>query len=359
MMGAIVKRCKKFILPENYAGIEFNKEGICHFCLSFKKREYRGGDALKERILKAKNKESNRDFDCVIGLSGGRDSTYLLYYLTKVLNLKVLAYIVDNNFMPEQTKLNIKEAITISGVKYVVEKHNYLEKCIQHHMMSWIQKPAAGTIGMLCTGCRYGMDIGVIKFVKNKKVPIFISGGSPFERAKYKINSLKSNPYSEKNSSIISGYISHIMKNPKWIMKPSCFIMQIKEYYVHVSQNFFRKQKEFKKIAPFNSYIRWEEKKIMTTLENELNWKRHPGTESTWRGDCDIALLKLYLYKKILGYNDKDDELSFLIRDNQVSRKQALERVKTEGDIPERVIKEIFEKHGLEYSALKKVLKNL
>lgn len=354
-----MKRCKKCILPENYAGIEFNQQGVCNFCISFKTREYQGGDALKERILNAKRKESSRDFDCVIGFSGGRDSSYLLYYLSKVLNLKVLAYIVDNNFMPEQTKLNIQEAIRILGVKHVVDKQNYLEKCIRHHMMSWIQRPAAGTVGILCTGCRYGMDVGTIKFVKKEKIPILISGGTPFEGGMFKINSLKSNPNSKKKGSIIKGYLSEVLKNPGWILKPGCAFMQIKEYYVHVSRNFFKKQKQFKKIAPFRKYIRWEEKKLISTLENEINWRKHPSTESSWRGDCEVALLKFYLYRKLLGFNDKDDELSFLIRDNQVSREEALERAKKEGDIPERFIKEIFEKLGLEYSALESALGNL
>ena len=61
----------------------------------------------------------------------------------------------------------------------------------------------------------------------------------------------------------------------------------------------------------------------------------------------------------MLGFNDKDDGLSCLIRDNQITREEAIKRIKKEGEIPERVIKEIIEKLGLNYSdfqgALEKV----
>jgi hypothetical protein len=62
--------------------------------------------------------------------------------------------------------------------------------------------------------------------------------------------------------------------------------------------------------------------------------------------------LKSYLYKKFLGFNDKDDGLSSLVRDGQITREEALERVKTEGKISEDVIKDIFDKFELDYSNL-------
>jgi hypothetical protein len=105
-----MKRCTRCILPENYPGIIFNEEGICNYCITYKEREYLGGEALKEKIKASLETKSDRNdnYDCVLALSGGRDSTYLLYYLVKVLNLRVLAYFIDNGFIPEQTKQNVK-----------------------------------------------------------------------------------------------------------------------------------------------------------------------------------------------------------------------------------------------------------
>jgi hypothetical protein len=62
------------------------------------------------------------------------------------------------------------------------------------------------------------------------------------------------------------------------------------------------------------------------------------------------------LYKQTLGYNDKDEGLSYLIRDGQVSRDEALERLEREGDIPEELIQQICENLGLDFSDLKTAL---
>lgn len=112
-------------------------------------------------------------------------------------------------------------------------------------------------------------------------------------------------------------------------------------------------------ISPYYYYVRWQENDVISTIKNELKWQENPDAGSTWRGDCIIALLKLYLYKKILGFNDKDDGLSCLIRDNQISRQEALKRVSTEGEISEKVIKTIFDRLGLNYPDLKIALKKI
>jgi len=352
-----MKRCTKCILPENYPGITFNEEGICNYCITYKERKYHGSEILKEEIdsfLKNK-KDRNKKYDCVLGLSGGRDSSYLLYYLVKVLNLRVLAYSVDHGFIPDQTKLNMKNITDILNVKLVIEEHDYLKKCLKHHILSWMHKPSPAMVGVLCTGCRYNMESGIRNFTKKNKISLIIVGDHPFESQRYKFDIMKINPNStsRKSYSFILGYLSQIIRNPKWILNPNCFIEQIKEFYNYYPIKI--KKSGVSTIGPFVSYIKWEEKKVISTIKNKLNWKETPNIESTSRGDCDIALLKLYLYKKTLGFNDKDDDLSCLIRAGQISREEALERLKKEV-IPEEVIKEIFSKLGLNYSDLKSAL---
>ena len=352
-----MKRCTKCILPENYPGITFNEEGICNHCITYREREYLGGKALKERIesfLKDK-RERNQNYDCVLGLSGGRDSSYLLYYLAKVLNLRVLAYSIDNGFIPEQTRLNLKNMTDILKVKLVIEENDRLEKCLKRHVLSWMHKPAPAMIGVLCTGCKLGIVLGLPNCARKNKIPVIIVGGTPFEGQGYKTSIMKTNPNSKKKSSFILGYLPHLIRNPKWILNRTCLTMQIKEYYHNYYRTIYR-QSDLLVIPPYATYIQWEESEIISKIKKELGWKKNPDTESTWRGDCAVALLKLYLYKKILGFNDKDDGLSSLIRDGQISREEALERLSQEGEIPEEAIKEIFDKLGLNYSDLKLAL---
>lgn len=358
-----IRRCNICILPENYPGISFNEEGICNFCINHKKIKYHGDRALENEIysfLKNK-KDRNKEYDCIVGFSGGRDSSYLLYYLSKILNFNVLAYSVDNGFMPEQTKSNIKKIPDKLSLNLVVEKHDYQKNCFRHHLNAWMQKPSPSMINMLCTGCRLGLDIGILNFAKKTKVPVIVMGGTPFEGMHYKFHLLKSSLKDYKINSLVLGYISQIMKNPRWITNRSSLGIQLKEFYLHYynKKKFYRRKIEkagLLRISPYSSYIRWVEEEIVSVLKKELYWETTSNIKSTWRGDCYVAILRDYLYRKTLGFNDKDDNLSCLIRDGQLTRNQALERITTEGITKEEVIKEIMNKLGADYQKLRNAL---
>ena len=357
----IMKRCMKCVLPSNYPGITIDENRVCNFCINFEDRKYPGNKALKKDIESIlKNYEGrNRDYDCVLGLSGGRDSSYLLYYLVKVLGLRVFAYSANHGFIPKQTIMNIKKMTEILDVPLVMEEHDDVKRCLKHHIQSFIRKPSAAMIGLLCTGCRLNIVIGLYKCAVENKIPIVINGGTPYEAGSYKFNIMKKNPHDKKNTAFISGYLSKIIKNPRWVLNPTSLGIQIKEYYYHYyKKGLLRRKKDIQIIQPF-LYIRWIEKEIVSKIQNELKWKKNPQQESTWRGDCDIALIKLYLYRELLGFNDFDDGLSCLIRDKQITREEALDRIKKEGEIPDEILEDIFKRNGLDFKELKIALKDI
>jgi tRNA(Ile)-lysidine synthase TilS/MesJ len=65
--------------------------------------EYAGDDKLLDDILKHKRK----DYNCVIGFNGGRDSSYLLWDMARKLKLRVVAYCLHNGLIPSETKQTI------------------------------------------------------------------------------------------------------------------------------------------------------------------------------------------------------------------------------------------------------------
>jgi glutamine---fructose-6-phosphate transaminase (isomerizing) len=161
------------------------------------------------------------------------------------------------------------------------------------------------------------------------------------------------------NISRLLEYGSQVIRNPRWIMSYNYLNAQIQEfiYYfyfdklVHVSR--------MQHIKPYLSYIRWDEHKITSTLTNELNWKKRADVASSWRSDCHIALLKLYIYKKAFGFNDKLDNLSHLVRDGQLNREDALQRLEKEETISEDIIKEIVENAHIPHQKFNKAVNGL
>ena len=71
--------------------IKFNNEGICNYCLKYdlniKKYVYgdeKGGKRLRNLIKEIKLRGQHKEYDCVIGVSGGVDSTYVAYLVKKL-----------------------------------------------------------------------------------------------------------------------------------------------------------------------------------------------------------------------------------------------------------------------------------
>ena len=94
-----MRSCKKCLLPETYETIEYNHSQVCNICVSIGKKDQID---WKKRFLefeKIINKFKNKgDYDCIIPFSGGKDSTYQLYYIIEKLNLKPLVIRFNHGF---------------------------------------------------------------------------------------------------------------------------------------------------------------------------------------------------------------------------------------------------------------------
>ena len=73
-----LKKCNKCILPETYPFIRFDEKGICNFCNAYEKQEFKGDAELLKVLDKHRSKDGQPD--CLVGLSGGRDSSYGLHF---------------------------------------------------------------------------------------------------------------------------------------------------------------------------------------------------------------------------------------------------------------------------------------
>tara|TARA_Y100001934_G_scaffold183301_1_gene216644 strand:- start:717 stop:1853 length:1137 start_codon:yes stop_codon:yes gene_type:complete len=110
--------CKKCIYNQDVPNIIFNNKGICNYCLQIE--ELKGyyktgtdeGKILINKIIKKIKKDGNSlKYDCVIGISGGTDSSYLLHW-AKENGLRPLAVHYDNTWNSTIATQNIRKITT-------------------------------------------------------------------------------------------------------------------------------------------------------------------------------------------------------------------------------------------------------
>lgn len=111
-----VTRCTRCLLPDSLDQLTFDKNGVCDHCRKYE-HDFANWDDIAadkkkefEKILQ-KAKRMNRPYDCLVPLSGGKDSTYALYLATKVYKLRTLAVTLDNGYLSDLAKVNINNAL--------------------------------------------------------------------------------------------------------------------------------------------------------------------------------------------------------------------------------------------------------
>jgi len=145
------KRCVKCISDSTCPGIKFDQFGVCNFCYLHDKwtkiypNDEKGQIAVNkiiEKIKRKKNKGSK--YDCVIGVSGGRDSTYLLYLAVKKYGLNPLAVHFNDGFDNPVAGENMLKAIKKLNVDLLFEHSHSSENWLtseNHNPFSFYNTP--------------------------------------------------------------------------------------------------------------------------------------------------------------------------------------------------------------------------
>jgi N-acetyl sugar amidotransferase len=126
------KTCRLGLWNSSIPGIKFDEQGVSNFAkmqLSLMEQYPRGEKGMKdwERIVdKMKEDGKRKQYDCIVGMSGGTDSSYLLH-IAKLYGLRVLAVNLDNGWSSDIAVKNIKLVTTILGFDLETYVINYEE----------------------------------------------------------------------------------------------------------------------------------------------------------------------------------------------------------------------------------------
>jgi N-acetyl sugar amidotransferase len=115
--------CSRCIYDERVAAIEFDDDGVCNYCRQIDQltAEYGTGSARGEERLAAliadiKKSGRGKRYDCIIGVSGGTDSSYMVHLARKVWGLRPLAVHYDNTWNTAIATQNIRRVLSALDV---------------------------------------------------------------------------------------------------------------------------------------------------------------------------------------------------------------------------------------------------
>ena len=335
------KRCLKCILPKTYPNIRFNEEGICNLCLGFDKSQNEHQEKSKADLDKiiARYKGKSEKYDVIVGLSGGKDSTYVAYYLMKKYNLKILGFNYDMGYRSKYALENLETITDRLDIDLVSIKPNckFLKKLFAHFLKN------RGEFCSVCNNLGYLMGAS---FIWGHKLslgfaPLSVGGWSKqyeFQEdvsvtsMEYFFNNLTTELLDELltqafiQKDVVRAYMK--LKDPRQAQMGTAAFKQLGDYAINLIQ--------------LPDYIKWNIIEIPHILSKELGWKHPPDVHES-HFDCTLFPLKEYLKFKKYGLTQETIKNSVLIREGLMTRKEAMERKKMEQTTEPEILEAFFD----------------
>jgi glucosamine--fructose-6-phosphate aminotransferase (isomerizing) len=318
-MRAMITRCVRCLMPTTYPDITFNDDGICNHCLSYKKPEPIGEDRFLQKI----HSRRGTQYDCVLGISGGKDSCYVAYLAKKKFGLRALAVSYDFPFMVDLARENTKTVCEHLGLELlVVKSRNNLEyDLLRNHLISLA---ATGTTWGQCMFCHYGIEAVLHQVARSRGIPFILSGvtnnevwWNPGNRMRILARRLKDLPLAEKALFALyqsKAYVNLVDQRRQFPMPGNSCLNVYKGTYAPSNGP--------ETIRVFD-YIEWDPGVIERTLQEEAGWQK-PDKALTWRYDCILEPLLDFTNKREFGISSAGLYLCGLIRSGVISREEAL-----------------------------------
>lgn len=303
--------CTRCIMDTSDPDISFNEEGVCSHCINFETKAVRnwfpneeGRKKLDLIVEKIKSENKDREYDCILGLSGGVDSSYLAYIARKVFNLRMLAVHVDAGWNSEIAVKNIETMVKKLGID------------LYTHVVDWDEMQ--------------DLQVAYLKSgLANQDVPqdhIFFSVLYDYAHKngiKYVLHG--SNIATESILPKSWGYKAMDAKQLKAVHKRFGKV-KLKSYK---TVGFFKYEIYYPtllrmKVVRMLNFLPYNKDDAIKTLESELGWKYYGGKHYESRF---TKFFQSYYLPTRFGFDKRRAHLSSLVVSGQMTREDALKEM--------------------------------
>jgi len=289
--------------------IKFDDNGICNHCHQFDKDVelygYKGretDEALQRLVQEIKSYGNNKEYDCILGISGGVDSAYMAY-LAKQLGLRVLAVHVDSGWNSEIAVENIKkmcDALKMDLHTIVIDWPS-MKELQRAYMFSGLPN--------LDVPQDHVFMAAMYQYAKKYNIKYMLNG---------------SNIATEGILPNSWGYAAIDFRNIKSVYNKCGRRKKVFKKYPHLGIiKYYYYQLSIKRVKILN-YVPYSKKKAIKVLEREFGWKYYGGKHFESRF---TKFFQSYYLPQKFHYDKKRAHLSSLIVGGELSRNEALKEI--------------------------------
>ena len=329
--------CTRCVMDDTVPGIKFDENGVCTFCKIHDELEKKyplneeTPKKLKQLVDKIKAEGKGKKYDCIVGVSGGRDSTYTLYNAVK-LGLRPLAVHFDNGWNSEIAVQNIKNACEKLNVDLHTHVADWEEfKDLQRAFLFASVPDAEVPTDWIIFSVLY-------KEAVSNNVKYIVHG-----------HSFRTEGTTPITWTYMDGrYVKDIHKR-FGNHEPKSFPNM--GFFKYIYYSLIKSIKQIRILY----YIPYNEKEVFRILENELGWKnygdKHHESKYTAFFQSYILTRKFNIDKRKLHYSAK-------VRNGQLTREEALKVIENDPFVGgEELLQYCIKKLDLSFEDFEEIMK--
>lgn len=322
--------CTRCNLPETYETIEYDSNGVCNICLAHERK--RGGtvDKTEELSQVIEKYRARFAYDCIVPFSGGKDSTFTLWYLVNHYRLKPLVVQFDHGFLRPGVLSNNQRTFQKLGCEVISFRPSW--RLVKRAMLeSLIRK------GDFCWHCHTGIFAYPMRVALKEKVPLIIWGEPSTEYTAY----YQEGETEEVDETRFDRFVNlGITAEDMGGMIANDFDLDPRD----LAPFTYPKRSDLAKLGVrsicLGSYIPWDVKSQVEIIQRELGWQGDEveGMPSgMWpyeKIECHMQGVRDYIKWLKRGYSRISQMCALDVRNGRMTTEQAVELAKLEGVRP-------------------------
>jgi asparagine synthetase B (glutamine-hydrolysing) len=349
------RRCTRCILPDTMPYIRFDADGVCNYCHDFDPPAPKGEAALRALVEPFRRRDGRPD--CVVSLSGGRDSSFTLHYVKTVLRMHPVAFSYDWGMMTVMGRRNQSRLCAGTGTEHILISADIPAKraYIRKNVLAWLRQPDLGTVPLFMAGdkqfYRHAYELR-----RQLGVALVFLGEHPLESTNFKTGFAGARMVQKhrmgyalpvlERLKLAAYYGKHYLTNPAYLN--SSLLDTLDAYF-----SFYVLEHDYVNLY---DYVPWSEERVLSTIRGGYDWEGAPDTESTWRVDDGTQAFYNYIYYTVAGLSEHDTFLCNLVRSGRLTRAAALDRSAVLNRPREQSLRWYFETIGADVSEAVRVV---
>ncbi len=302
--------CTRCLLPGAVPGADLSSEGVCSHCRGL--HDGRGTGEERMRLEREADLEASLEacrgqglYDCLVGLSGGKDSCYLLHKLVVEKRLKVLAFTVGGK-VPDLAWENIRRTVRKLDVDHLVytPPQDFSLRLFRHLLRNQEARGAVRTVCYVCAPLTEGYALQV---ATEKGIPLVLAGYSPGQ---------------PDPARMLYEFPRRMIEEADWIPPAlrDCGAFGADDLARFWNPRRYPAGTRFPRfLAPFHAW-EYNQEEVMKAVV-KLGLIRSRRRASPVHTNCEMNWLLMYSDLVNLGYNPYAPEFARLIREGRASRR--------------------------------------